>query len=162
MKIILKQDVEGLGKIGDVEDVAPGYARNYLIPQGMAIAATPSTLKKFRAEQQARIEREAREAQQAAELAERMSQITLRFEAKAGPTGRLYGSVTTSDVAEALEREIGTEVDRRNIQSDPLRDVGAHTVPIRLSSDVTAEVRVVVEPEGGELPEEPEAEESAS
>lgn len=158
MKIILKQDVEGLGKIGDVEDVAPGYARNYLIPQGMAIVATPSALKKFRAEQQARIEREAREAEKATQLAERIGHLTLRFEAKAGPTGRLYGSVTTSDIAEALEKELGTEVDRRNIESDPLRDIGAHTVPLRLSSDVTAEVRVVVEPEGGELPE---AEESA-
>jgi len=148
MKVILIENVPGLGVMGEVKDVSPGYARNYLIPRGLAVVATPGSLQEWKARLEARAARETREAQQAAELAERISALTLTFRAKAGPTGRLYGSVTTADIAKALEKELGISVDRRKIESDPLREVGEHQVAVRLARDVTAQVRVVVEAEG--------------
>jgi large subunit ribosomal protein L9 len=105
-------------------------------------------------EQKAQARRDARMARQANELAEQIEELTLTFEAKAGPTGRLYGSVTTSDIAEALAKEIDEKIDRRKIASDPLRDVGKHTVSVQVSSDITAELRVVVYAEGEEPPTE--------
>ena len=159
MKIILTQEVTNLGKAGDVKNVSAGYARNYLIPNGLAMKATPGAVKEFERRQAAEAGREERLAARAEALAERLSEITLTFEAKAGETGRLYGSITTADMAEALERAVGEKFDRRkNILSDPIRQVGKHTVDVRLAADVVAEVQVVVKPEGGELPEEPEAE----
>ena len=155
MKVILKQDVPGLGTAGEIKEVALGYARNYLIPKGLAEAATPGVVKMVQEQLKARAEREARLAERAAELAEKMSALTLTFQAKAGPTGRLYGSVTTADIAEALGKELGVPVDRRKILSDSLREVGEHTVSVRLSRDVEAQVRVVVQAEGAEeAPEE--------
>jgi large subunit ribosomal protein L9 len=159
VKIILTQEVTNLGKAGDVKNVSVGYARNYLIPNGLAVKATPGAVKEFERLQMAEAGREERLAARAEALAERLSEITLTFEAKAGETGRLYGSITTADMAEALEREVGEKFDRRkNILSDPIRQVGKHTIAVRLTADVVAEVRVVVKPEGGELPEEPAAE----
>ena len=159
MKVILTRDVPNVGDAGDVKNVAAGYARNYLIPRGLAVKATPGTLKEFERRRTAEASREERLAARAQELAGRLSNVTLAFEAKAGETGRLYGSVTTGDMAEALEREIGEKFDRRkNILSDPIRQVGRHTISVRLAPDVVAEVKVVVKPEGGELPEEAAAE----
>ena len=148
MKVILIENVPGLGNVGEVKDVAPGYARNYLIPRGLAVVATPGAVQEWETRLKARMAREAREAEKAAELAERISALTLTFQAKAGPTGRLYGSVTTADIAEALERELGLAIDRRKIESDPLREVGEHTVTVRLAREATAALRVVVEAEG--------------
>jgi large subunit ribosomal protein L9 len=163
MKIILTQDVPNLGKTGEVHDVAPGYARNYLIPQEMAIVATPGAIKQFKIEQKAHDRREMRLAARAAELVEQLNQVTLTFEAKAGPTGRLYGSVTTSDIAEALKEVTGETIDRRKIMSDPLRDIGQHTVGIEVTKDATAEIKVLVyregeDPESVMVVEEPEPE----
>lgn len=150
MKVILTQDVPDLGVAGDIKEVAMGYARNYLIPKGLAVVATASKVKTVQAEQKARARQEARAAEEATVLAERMSALTLTFQAKAGPTGRLYGSVTTADIAEALERELGVQFDRRKITSGPLRQVGEHTILVRLSSDVEAQVQGVVQAEGVE------------
>ncbi|HEC33337.1 MAG TPA: 50S ribosomal protein L9 [Chloroflexi bacterium] len=150
MKVFLLQDVAGLGVAGEIKDVAKGYARNYLIPKGLAVVATPGTLKMARVQQEARAEREARVAERAAELAERMAALTLTFQAKAGPTGRLYGSVTTADIAEALERELGVRFDKRKILTDPLREVGEYTIRVRLSRNTEAQARVVVQAEGAE------------
>jgi large subunit ribosomal protein L9 len=156
VKIILTQEVTNLGKAGDIKNVSAGYARNYLIPNGLAVKATPGAVKEFERRQAADAGREERLAARAEALAGRLSEITLTFEAKAGETGRLYGSVTTADMAEALEREVGEKFDRRkNILSEPIRQVGKHTISVRLTADVVAEVQVVVKPEGGELPEEP-------
>jgi len=160
MKVILIENVPGLGNMGEVKDVAPGYARNYLIPKGLAVIATPGSVQEWKARLEARAARAAREAQQAAELAERMSSLTLTFRAKAGPTGRLYGSVTTAEIAEKLEQELGVSIDRRRILGDPLRETGEHTVTVRLAQGVEAQVRVVVEAEG-ETGEEVEPEEEA-
>jgi large subunit ribosomal protein L9 len=159
VKIILTRDVPNVGDAGDVKNVAAGYARNYLIPRGLAVKATPGALKAFERRRTAESSREERLAARAEALAARLTELTLTFEAKAGEKGRLYGSVTTADMAEALEREVGEKFDRRkNILSDPIRQVGRHTVSVRLAPDVVAEVKVVVKPEGGELPEEALAE----
>ena len=158
VKIVLTQDVQDLGNAGDVKDVAAGYARNYLIPRGLATAATPVAVKQAERLRSAGARRDDRLAAHAAALAERLAGTTLTFEAKAGEKGRLYGSITTADIADALSREIGESFDRRkHIIGDPLRHVGEHVVPVRLTAEVTAEVKVLVNPVGGELPEEPAA-----
>jgi len=159
MKVILTQDVPNLGHPGDVKNVSVGYARNYLIPKGLAMQATAGVMKDFERRQAAESRRDERLAARAESLAQRLSEVTLTFEAKASDKGRLFGSITTADIAEALEREIGEKFDRRkHILSEPLRQVGEHAVPVRLTADVKAEVKVVVKPEGGELPEAPLAE----
>jgi large subunit ribosomal protein L9 len=159
VKIILTRDVPNVGDAGDVKNVAAGYARNYLIRKGLAVQATPGALKEFERRRTAEAGREERLAAHAEALAARLSEVTLTFEAKAGEKGRLYGSITTADIAEALTREVGEKFDRRkNILSDPIRQVGRHIVSVRLAPDVVAEVKAVVKPEGGELPEEALAE----
>ncbi len=150
MKVILKQDVSGLGTRGEIKEVAPGYARNYLFPRGLAEAATPGSVKAIQEQLKAQAARETRLAERAAELAGKISALTLTFQAKAGPTGRLYGSITTADIAEALEHALGIPFDRRKVLSDPLREVGEHRVAVRLSHEVEAQVRVVVQAEGAE------------
>jgi len=154
VKIILTRDVPNLGHAGDVKDVATGYARNYLIPKGWAAKATTGALKEFERQQTSVARREERLTARAEVLAQRLSSLTLTFEAKAGEKGRLYGSITPARIAEALEREVGEKFDRRkHILSEPIRHVGQHVVLVRLAADVEAEVKVVVKPEGGELPE---------
>ncbi len=159
MKIILTRDVPNLGQAGDARDVAAGYARNYLIPKGLAVKTTAGALKEFEHRRTAEARHEERLAAHAEALAQRLNSLTLTFEAKAGEKGRLYGSITTADIAEALEREVGEKFDRRkHILSEPIRQVGEHVVSVRLAADVIAEVKVVVKPEGGELPEATPAE----
>jgi large subunit ribosomal protein L9 len=158
VKIVLKSDVPNLGVAGDVTDVAPGYARNYLIPQGLAVPATASALQQSEQLRSASTRRDERLAAQAAELAKRLGETTLTFEAKAGEKGRLYGSVTTAEIADALSQEIGETFDRRkHILGDPIRHVGEHLVPVRLTAEVTASVKVLVKPADGERAEEAEA-----
>jgi large subunit ribosomal protein L9 len=155
VKVILTEDVPKLGSAGDIKNVADGYARNYLLPKGLATIATPGAQKEFELQRDAEGRRERRLAAKAEALAKRLSKVTLVFEAKAGETGHLYGSITTSSIADALLDEVGEKVDRRRILSDPIREVGWHTVSIRLRSDIVGEFKVVVRPEGGEMPEEP-------
>jgi large subunit ribosomal protein L9 len=153
VKVILTQDVPNLGHTGDVKNVATGYARNYLFRQGLAVKASQNAMKEFEHRQAAEARREEKMAAQAEVLAEKLSGLTLTFEAKAGETGHLYGSITPAAIAEALERESGETFDRRKqVIVEPLREVGEHTVSVRLSKDVVAEIKVVVTPEGGELP----------
>jgi large subunit ribosomal protein L9 len=159
VKIILTRDVPNLGQAGDVKSVATGYARNYLIPKGMAVKATYGALRESKHQRITEAHREERLGIRAEALKQRLSGLTLTFEAKAGEKGRLYGSITTADIAEALEREVGEKFSRRkHILSEPIRQVGRHVVSVRLTADVVAEVKVVVKPEGGELPEEAPAE----
>jgi len=154
VKVILIHDVPNLGKAGAVKDVTAGYARNYLFREGLAVKASKGAMKDFERRRAADARREEKMAAHAEALAQKLSEITLTFEAKAGETGHLYGSITPSVIAEELERAVGEKFDRRkHILSDPLREVGKHTVSVRLSADVVAEVRVVVKPEGGELPQ---------
>ncbi|MBS3783750.1 MAG: 50S ribosomal protein L9 [Anaerolineae bacterium] len=154
MKIILKQDVPNLGQEGDVEEVADGYARNYLIPQGMAVRATPGAMKDFEHRKNVQAKKHDRMKKRAESMARRLTAQTLTFEVKMGETGQLYGSITSADIAEALEAAIGEEIDRRDIPLDaPIREVGEHFVPVHLMEDVEPQVRVVVKPESGEWPE---------
>ena len=149
MEILLKQDVENLGSAGDIVKVKPGYARNYLIPRGLAMPATPGLRKQAAQIKQAAERRRLRELKTAQDLAERIQQVTLHFKAKAGESGRLYGSITSAAMAEALAAELGVEIDRRRIRLDhPLRELGEHEVTIHLAQGVDATFKVVVEPEG--------------
>lgn len=158
MKVILTQDVEKLGVAGDVKDVAKGYARNYLIPRELATVATSGAVKEFERRRSAQARREERETERAAALAERIAGLVLTFEAKAGDKGRLYGSITSVEVAEALGREVGEQFDRRkHITIEPIRELGEHVVPVRLTADIIPEITVVVKPEGGEVAEEAES-----
>ena len=150
MKVLLKEDVYNLGTAGEVHTVAPGYGRNYLIPKNLAVKATPSTLK------QAEVWRrkaEARRNELKAEyeaLSARISEVTLHFEARAGENGRLYGSVTTAQVTDHLNELLGTEIDRRKVGDEALRQLGTHKVVVRLSGDFQPELTVIIKPEASE------------
>jgi large subunit ribosomal protein L9 len=148
MKILLTQDVENLGRAGDIKVVAGGYARNFLIPKGLAVLATEGAIQQARLQSKAEAKRQRRAGEEAASLAEILWQLTLTFKAKAGEKDRLYGSITNSDIAEALERETGYAFDKRKVQLvGPIRELGVHQVPIKLMTDVTPEITVVVERE---------------
>jgi large subunit ribosomal protein L9 len=151
VKVILTQDVPNLGASGLVKDVAKGYARNYLIPRGLAVVATAGTIREFEQRREAEARRESKMAEKAEALAERLTGLSLTFVAKAGENGRLYGSITPDEIADALGRKVGEKFDRRkHIATEPIREVGEHTVPIRLTADIIPEITVVVEPENGE------------
>jgi large subunit ribosomal protein L9 len=154
VKIILKQDVPNLGRKGEVEEVADGYARNYLIPQGLAVKATAGAVKDFEHRMKVQSTKHERMKKRAETLARHLTAQTLTFEVKTGATGQLYGSITNVDIAEALKEQMGEEIDRRDIPlSEPIRTIGEHFVPVHLMEDVEPQVRVVVKPESGEWPE---------
>ena len=156
MQVILLQDVEKLGLRGDVVDVARGYARNYLLPRRMAETATPARVTELRRIEAQRATQEARTSEQANEIAKVLSTTVLRFEVKAGPTGSLFGSVTSSDVADEIWRTRKVRIDRRKIVLDPIKRIGRYAVPIEVFQDVQVDVKTLVVPEGGELPPEEE------
>jgi large subunit ribosomal protein L9 len=156
MQIILLQDVEKLGLRGELVDVKPGYARNYLLPRRLAERATPGRVAEIARVDAQRARHEARSAEQAAEIADLLGKTVLRFEVKAGPTGALFGSVTPTDVADELWRTRKVRVDRRKIGIDTLKRIGRYTIPIDVYEGVVAEVKTLVVPEGGELPPEEE------
>jgi large subunit ribosomal protein L9 len=162
MKVILLEDVYKQGVAGEVVNVAPGYARNFLIPRGLAVKVTPGALRQSEALRQ-RVEiRLAEKEEKFGKVAEQVEQLTLYFGVKASETGKLYGSVTPAEIAEQLEAEIGLEIDRRRVGDRPLRELGEHMVPVRLDAGLAPAVRVIVFREG-EDPRlvEAEVEESA-
>jgi large subunit ribosomal protein L9 len=163
MEVILLEDVEKVGLRGEVVEVARGYARNYLLPRRLAEPATPGRVAELQKRTEQRARQEAGSFEHARELATQLEQTELRFEAKAGPTGSLFGSVTATDIADELWRVAKVRVDRRKIElAEPIKRVGRYQVPVELFTDVTVEVRTLVIPEGGELPPEEEpAEEEA-
>jgi large subunit ribosomal protein L9 len=147
MRVILKREVRGLGRPGEVKDVADGYAQNFLLPRGLAIEATAGELKHLAQEREATKSKKDRAHGEAEELAARLGTLTLVFRLKAGEQGKTFGSVTNKDVAEALQREHKISVDRAKIHlPEPLRSLGPHVVEIRLLPDVRAKVTVAVEP----------------
>jgi large subunit ribosomal protein L9 len=147
MKIILKQDVEKLGKAGDIVKVAPGYGRNYLIPKQIAIEATPGNVKITELERLAQARRDQRDKQAAALLAREIVKVVVTIQRKAGEGGTLYGSVTPIDIADFLVTH-KIDIDKRKIQLDePIKTVGEYQVPIRLHREVTVPIRVIVEAE---------------
>jgi large subunit ribosomal protein L9 len=156
MEVVLIHDVEKLGLKGDVVDVKRGYARNYLLPRRLAEVATAGRVAELRRIEAERARHEARSAEQAADIAATLTKTVLRFEVKAGPTGALFGSVTPTDVAEELWRTRKIRVDRRKIEIDAIKRIGRYAIPVHVFEDVTAEVKTLVVPEGGELPPEEE------
>jgi|SoiMethySBSTD1v2_1073268.scaffolds.fasta_scaffold267991_2 large subunit ribosomal protein L9 len=157
MQVILLTDVEKIGLRGEVVDVARGYARNFLLPRRLAEEATPGRVAELRRRDEQRGRQEARNAEQAQEIASVLGKTVLRFEVKAGPTGALFGSVTPTDIADEIWRARKIRVDRRKIDVDePIKRIGRYEVPIAVFEDVTVEVKTLVVPEGGELPPEEE------
>ena len=157
MKVVLREDVEKVGLRGEVVDVARGYARNFLLPRKLAEPATPSRVAELEKVNARRALNEAQSFEQAQEIAQRLGQAEIRFDVKAGETGVLFGSVTQTQLADAIWDKLKVRVDRRKIGMDePLKRIGRYQVPIELFADVTVETRVLVVPEGGELPPEEE------
>jgi large subunit ribosomal protein L9 len=144
MEIILRQAVESLGKPGDVVKVKSGYARNFLLPRGLAYEATPGNLKRI---QQERVRLEAAESERrgaAQSIAERLEQVSLTFSARVGEEGKLFGSVTSADIAQQLESQ-GFHVEKRQIDlHEPIKALGVYRIPVRLHADVHPEIRVWV------------------
>ena len=153
MRVILLQDVDGLGKAGDLKDVANGYARNYLLPRQLAAGATPSLI----ANRQQHIAAEQRKLEKQSELnrqqAERLGQITLTFKARVGSQGRLYGSITSQDIAAGLREAEGIVIDRRMIDMpEPIRTTGTFKVPVKIASKLQPEITVNVVDESANVP----------
>jgi large subunit ribosomal protein L9 len=147
MKVILSKDVQGTGKAGEVKDVADGYARNYLIPRKLAIPATSNALQTVEAKKASEQRKAAAEEATARALAERLTSAPVVLTAKVGDQGRLYGSITSGDIAEQLTAYLGQPIDKRRIELDePIRHLGTFQVTIRLHRAVTAAVKVDVQP----------------
>jgi large subunit ribosomal protein L9 len=145
--VILKQDVDKLGKTGELVKVTPGYARNYLIPKQLAVAATEGNLKSIKMLQQSHAKRDMKEKSSAEIVARDISRLTLELTRKAGEGGSLFGSVTSIDVAEKLAAH-KIEVDKRKILLDePIKSIGEYTIPVRLHREVTAHIRVNIQAE---------------
>jgi len=144
MEVILRADIETLGHRGDLVKVAPGYARNFLLPKKLAVAATESNKKIVEQERQAALRREAKEVSSATELGKLMGNVSLNFAQKAGENDHLFGSVTAADIAAQLEKQ-GYSIDRKKIQlAEPIKQLGDFKVAIKLHRDVTIEVPVHV------------------
>jgi large subunit ribosomal protein L9 len=146
MKVILTEVVKYLGEPGEVKDVANGYARNYLLPRHMAVAATPGALKQINERKAAEGRRIAKAEEENRALATTIEQQTIHIKARVGTHGRLYGSVTSSDIAHALSQQLGQEIDRRKVELDEnIHQVGTYQVPVRLVGRLVPRVNVVVE-----------------
>jgi large subunit ribosomal protein L9 len=147
MRVVLKREVAGLGRPGEVKDVADGYAQNYLLPRGLAVEATAGELKRV-AQERASVQAKKERAHDDAEaLAKRLEGTTLTFALKAGKDGKTFGSVTSKDIAESLKRDAKIDVERTKIHlEDPLRTLGVHKVEVRLLTDVRPKITVAVEP----------------
>jgi large subunit ribosomal protein L9 len=157
VEVILRQDVEKVGLRGEVVDVAPGFARNYLLPRKLAETATPAKVAELRKLEDKRARHEAQSFEQAQEIAQRLESVELRFDAPAGETGTLFGSVTATDITERLWETEKVRVDRRKLDlPDSIKRIGRYQLPVDLFPDVTATLRIAVHPEGGELPPQEE------
>ena len=161
MKVLLTKDVYKLGRAGDIKKVADGYGRNFLLPQHLAVLATAGALKQT---DKIRSQAEVRRTEQNSELkdlASHINGITVVFSAKAGETGKLYGSITTQDVAVAIQEKTRYEVKKQQIDMQPIRTLGDFTAHVRLTMDLVPEVKIIVHREGEAIEEETIAEEAA-
>lgn len=159
MKVLLTQDVYNLGHAGDVKNVADGYGRNYLLPRGMAILATTAALKRAERLKTASTEKRAREKADVDALSSVIGGSTFTFNVRAGEKGKLFGSITSTQIADAISKKLGSEFDKRKVAlREPIREVGSYTVPVRLSADSSPTVTVIVQPEGVQKAEAPAAE----
>ncbi len=159
MKVLLTKDVYKLGRAGDIKKVADGYGRNFLLPQGLAVLATAGALRQVdRIKSQAEIRRTEQNSELKG-LASQINGITLVFSAKAGETGKLYGSITTQDVATAIQEKVRFEVKKQQVDMQPIRTLGDFTAHVRLTMDLVPEVKIIVHRDGEAFEEEaaPEA-----
>ena len=148
MRVILKREVAGLGRPGDVKDVADGYAQNFLLPRGFAVEATAGEMKVLARARDAKQAKQDRAHADAEELGKRLTETTLMFRLKAGEQGKTFGSVTSKDIADALKSENKVDIDKTKIHlPEPLKALGAHKVEVRLLTDVRANVTVAIEAE---------------
>ena len=162
MKVMLLKDVYKLGRAGDIKKVADGYGRNFLLPQGFAVLATAGAIKQAeRVRKQAEVRRTELNSELKG-LADQINGITVAFSAKAGETGKLYGSITTQDIAVAITEQTRFEVKKQQIDIQPIRNLGEFTAHVRLTMDLVPEVKIIVHREGEafeeEVAEEPAAE----
>ncbi len=148
MKVLFTKDVKNVAKAGEIKEVADGYARNYLIPGKLAVPATQTELKRKKEEDSAVSRKEAKAQSEVRSLGQQLATVTITIKVHAGEQNRLYGSVTTADIAEALEKQTGHAIDKRRIELDePIKRVGTFEVPIRLAGNLAPKIKVVVEPE---------------
>lgn len=148
MKILLLQDVYKLGRAGDVKKVADGYGRNYLLPQGLAVLASPGAVKQTDYIRKAAAAQRAQLNQELSGVADQLNGLEIAFPAKAGETGKLYGSVTTLMIAERIESSTGVKIDRKQVDVQPIKLLGVHKAYLRLTMDLIPEVKVIVHREG--------------
>lgn len=158
MKVLLIKDVYKLGRAGEIKKVAAGYGRNYLIPKGFAIPATAGSVQQADRIKVKATERRAKLNEELSDIAEVLTGKTLLFPVKAGETGHLYGSVSDEDIIEAIEANYEIKLEKRQIETEPIRQLGTYTIPIHFTMDLVPEITVVVHREG-ELPGEEEEEE---
>jgi large subunit ribosomal protein L9 len=158
VQVILLKDVDHVGLRGDVVSVARGYARNFLMPRKLAEEATPARVAELEKRDAQRARHEAKTVEDAQAIAAKLEQTLLRFEVKAGPTGSLFGSVTPTDIVDELWQKDKIRVDRRKVDTPPIKRIGRYAIPVDIFQDVRVEIRTEVIPEGGELPSEEELE----
>ncbi len=145
MKVILLQEVKKLGKKGEIMEVAEGYARNFLLPKKLAAPATADTLNQLQQQKSAAADRQKRQLEEAKLLAAQLGQIEVKVKAKAGEGGKLFGAVTTKDIADAAKIQHGVELDRRKMEiTDPIKNLGQTSVVMKIHPEVTAEIKVQV------------------
>ena len=153
MKVLLTKDVYKLGRAGDIKKVADGYGRNFLLPQGLAVLATAGALRQVdKIKSQAEIRRTEQNSE-LKELAAQINGVTLVFSAKAGETGKLYGSITTQDVATAIQEKVRYEVKKQQVDMQPIRTLGDFTAHVRLTMDLVPEVKIIVHRDGEAIEE---------
>jgi large subunit ribosomal protein L9 len=155
MKVLLIKDVYKLGRAGDVKKVADGYGRNFLVPQGMAVLATPGAMKTAERIRMKATERRAILNNEMGAVSEVLKKIQITFGARAGETGKLYGSITSQEIVDAIQQKSGITIKRQQLDMQPLRSLGEHTVRIRLTMDMIPEIKVTVYREGEAEPSLP-------
>jgi large subunit ribosomal protein L9 len=159
MQVILREDIEKVGLRGEVVDVAPGFARNYLLPRRLAEPAAPGRVAELEKLTASRARHEAQSFEHAQELTQKLEGAEIRFDVNAGETGTLFGSVTATDIADRVWETLRVRIDRRKLDlPESIKRIGRYEVPVELFQDVTATLRLLVVPEGGELPPEEELE----
>ena len=148
MKVMLNKDVKGTGKAGDVVTVSDGYARNMVIPRGLATEATQSNIRQLEKQKAIAAEKKAEEKAAAQELAEKLNKASIKMKIKAGEGGRIFGSITSKDIADAINMQLGMDIDRKKVKLDaPIKQVGQTDVDMRLYQDVNAKIKVIIEAE---------------
>lgn len=144
MKVILKKAVKGVGKEEDLVEVSAGYANNFLIPKGLAVVADAKNINIMKSKKEAQKKRVEREIQEANELKERLKDITVKIKAKSGGAGRLFGSITSKDIVEELNKDFGIMIDKRKLNTDAIKTLGSHIIDVKLYANISGKLKVQV------------------